>query len=222
MCDVRVAIVVFPGSNCDRDVYHTIQDIGMEPVYVWHQDALPTDTDAVILPGGFSYGDRLRAGAIASHSVIMDSVRAVADNGTPVLGICNGFQILTEAGMLPGTLLPNSTGRFMCGWTRITCHNHNTPFTKNLRPGTAVPIPVANGEGRYYADDTTLHSMEENDQILFRYETDHGGSVDSIAGVCNQEGNVAGIMPHPERAAEAEINPYDHRPARTIFESLGG
>ena len=219
---MRVGILVFPGSNCDRDVHHVIQDIGMEPVYVWHEDFIPSDTDAIILPGGFSYGDRLRAGAIASHSPVIKSVRKMAKEGKPILGICNGFQILTEARLLPGVLLPNDTGKFMCGWTRIIHGGRKTPFTLKMPAGSDVHIPVANGEGRYYADKNTIHDMEKHDQILFRYATDVNGSTDRIAGVCNKQGNVVGIMPHPERAAELETNPYDHRPARSIFESLEG
>lgn len=217
---MRVGILVFPGSNCDRDVYHVIQDIGMEPVYVWHEDFIPEGVDAIILPGGFSYGDRLRAGAIASHSPVIKSVRKIAAEGRPILGICNGFQILTEARLLPGALLPNDTGRFMCGWTRIIYSGRHTPFTTKISKGSGIHIPVANGEGRYYADEHTLHSMEENNQILFRYAEDINGSTAQIAGICNIQGNVVGVMPHPERAAEAETNPYDHRLARSIFESL--
>ncbi len=218
---VRVGIVVFPGSNCDRDVHHVLTDVGLDASYIWHEDPVPDDTDALILPGGFSYGDRLRAGAIASHSPIMDEVKRMADEGRPVLGICNGFQIMVEAGMLPGVLLDNDTTRFMCGWTSLVAGGQTTPFTRMLRAGGRIPIPVANGEGRYYADDSAILDMERNGQVVFRYESDINGSACNIAGVCNEQGNVVGLMPHPERAAEPDTNPYDHRPARSIFESLG-
>ena len=215
---MRVGIVVFPGSNCDRDVYHVLQDTGHRPVYVWHQDAIPPQVEAAVLPGGFSYGDRLRAGIIASHSPAIPRIRQMAEEGRPVLGICNGFQILAEAGLLPGVLLHNKSARFMCGWTRIVVGRSGTPFTRTLERGARIPIPVANGEGRYYTD--RAEELERNGQIVFRYETDINGSTGNIAGVCNREGNVVGLMPHPERSAEEDTNPYDYRPARAIFEGL--
>lgn len=218
---MRVGIVVFPGSNCDRDVHHVLMDTGHDPAYVWHEDAIPDETEAIILPGGFSYGDRLRAGAIASHSPAIDHVRRMASEGTPVLGICNGFQILTECGMLPGTLLHNDTAKFMCRWTAIRYEGARTPFTPGLSDGDSIPIPIANGEGRYHADPDTIRRLEENNQIVFRYTEDVNGSAGDIAGICNAEGNVVGLMPHPERAAERDTNPYDHKPARSIFERLG-
>ena len=219
---MRVGIVVFPGSNCDRDVRHVLFDVGLDASYIWHEDPVPDDTDALILPGGFSYGDRLRAGAIASHSPIMEGVTRMAEDGRPVLGICNGFQILVEAGLLPGVLLGNDTTRFICRWTSLVAGGRTTPFTRRIRTGERIPIPVANGEGRYHADAATIQEMEENGQIIFRYESDVNGSTCNIAGVCNQQGNVVGLMPHPERAAEPDTNPYDHRPARSLFASLGG
>lgn len=217
---VKVGIVVFPGSNCDRDVHRVLLDTGLEPEYAWHLDPLPQNIDALILPGGFSYGDRLRAGAIASHSPIMEYVRRMADRGKPVLGICNGFQVLVEAGLLPGVLLRNGAPGFMCRWTRLVVGGRDTPFTRRMKSGHTMHVPVANGEGRYYADDSTIRRMKENGQIIFRYDADINGSAHGIAGVCNEKGNVLGLMPHPERAALKDTNPYDHRPARAVFESL--
>ena len=213
--------MVFPGSNCDRDMYHVLSDVfDMDAGYCWHEDPLPKDLDAVVLPGGFSYGDRLRSGIIAAHSPVIAEVRRMAADGIPVLGVCNGFQILVESGMLPGALLRNTSLNFMCGWTGLRVENNTTPFTGRLGRGQRIPIPVANGEGRYYVDEETLGEMRKSNQIVFRYESDVNGSTDRIAGVCSIEGNVVGMMPHPERAAESEINPVDHRPAAGIFESL--
>lgn len=218
---MRVGIVVFPGSNCDRDLLHVTSDVfGMEAEYCWHEDPLPAEIDAVILPGGFSYGDRLRAGAIAAHSPVISKLRQMADTGLPILGICNGFQILAEAGLLPGVLLKNDSLHFTCRWTELVVHNNTTPFTGMLDRGQRVPIPVANGEGRYYAEPDELDELESNGQIVFTYGTDVNGSSCMIAGVCNTEGNVVGMMPHPERAAEPEINPINHGPASLIFKSI--
>lgn len=217
---MKAVVVVFPGSNCDRDTYHVLQDVyGFETRYVWHKDRLSGDPDAVILPGGFSYGDRLRAGVIAAHSPVIDDIRGAAGSGVPVLGVCNGFQILVEAGLLPGALLHNESLNFMCRWTGIIVENASTPFTSKLRQGQEIPIPVANGQGRYHIDDEHLAEMERNSQIVFRYKERVNGSAGQIAGVCNREGNVVGMMPHPERAAESAINP-DNGPASLIFESL--
>lgn len=215
---VRVGIVVFPGSNCDRDVHHTLQYAGHDPTYIWHEDHIPKHVDSIILPGGFSFADRLRAGVIASHSPIISDIQEMAKEHKPILGICNGFQILAEAGLLPGVLLPNGKQGFMCKWTNIITHQNKTPFTRTLDRGTRIPIPVANGEGRYYVDDPK--KLERNGQIVFKYEYNINGSTDNIAGVCNEDGNVVGLMPHPERGAEPDINPYDHRPAMAIFEGM--
>lgn len=221
---VKVGIVVFPGSNCDRDMHHVLRDVfGFDVQYIWHTKAVPAGTDAVVLPGGFSYGDRLRAGAIAAHSPVMSDVRRLASEGTPVLGVCNGFQILTECGMLPGALLVNESLGFMCQWTDLVVENASTPFTSMLYVGQRVPIPIANGEGRYYADEDTVRDLQRGGRVVFRYaDGSVNGSVGGIAGICSDDGNVVGMMPHPERAAEYETNPVDCGPARMIFESLAG
>ena len=220
---MKVGIVVFPGSNCDRDMHHVLSDIfGLDTKYFWHDGNLPKDLDAVVLPGGFSYGDRLRSGVIAAHSPIIADIKRVAKRGIPVLGVCNGFQILVEAGLLPGALLKNTSLGFMCGWTQLVTENNKTPFTNKLDHHQIISIPIANGEGRYYADEEMLDDLKQNNQIVFRYSNDINGSSDRIAGICNIEGNVVGMMPHPERAAEAQINPIDYRPASRIFESLLG
>ena len=218
---MRVGVVVFPGSNCDRDMYHVLSDVfHFDAQYVWHEKPMPKNIDAVILPGGFSYGDRLRAGVIAAHSPVIGDVQKMARRGVPVLGVCNGFQILVESGLLPGALLKNTSMSFMCGWTSLVVKNTDTPFTNLLTQNQKIPIPMANGEGRYYADKPTLDSLEKNNQIVFAYEDAINGSSLGIAGVCNEDGNVVGMMPHPERAAESEINPTDSGPSSLIFESL--
>ena len=218
---MKVGIVVFPGSNCDRDMYHVLTNVfKIDAQYLWHEKKLPPNLDAVILPGGFSYGDRLRAGVIAAHSPVIEDVKRLADRGVPVLGVCNGFQILVEAGLLPGVLLKNNSLSFMCKWTHLIVENNKTPFTNKLKLGQKIPIPIANGEGRYYADEQTLAELKKNNQIVFRYGEEINGSTMRIAGVCNKKGNVVGLMPHPERAVEPQINPIDCKPASLIFESL--
>lgn len=218
---MKVGIVVFPGSNCDRDIFHVLTDVfDLEAEYFWHEKHLPSKIDAIILPGGFSYGDRLRAGVIAAHSPIISDVKNMAKKGVPVLGICNGFQILVESGLLPGVLLKNTTMNFMCKWINLIVQNNNTPFTNKLKQGQKISIPIANGEGRYFADKKTLQELQEKNQIVFTYEESLNGSSLNIAGICNESGNVVGMMPHPERAAESEINPTDNKPSSLIFESL--
>lgn len=218
---MKVGVIVFPGSNCDRDMYHVLTDVfKVDTQYFWHEKKLPSNLDAIILPGGFSYGDRLRAGVIAAHSPVIADVKRLASRGLPVLGVCNGFQILVEAGLLPGVLLKNTSLSFMCKWTHLIVENNKTPFTNKLKPGQKIPIPIANGEGRYYADEQTLADLKKNNQIVFRYGEEINGSTMRIAGVCNKEGNVVGMMPHPERAVEPQINPIDCKPASLIFESL--
>ena len=218
---MKVGIVVFPGSNCDRDIFHVLTDVfDLEAEYFWHEKHLPSKIDAIILPGGFSYGDRLRAGVIAAHSPIISDVKNMAKKGVPVLGICNGFQILVESGLLPGVLLKNTTMNFMCKWINLIVQNNNTPFTNKLKQGQKISIPIANGEGRYFADKKTLKELQEKNQIVFTYEESLNGSSLNIAGICNKSGNVVGMMPHPERAAESEINPTDNKSSSLIFESL--
>jgi len=218
---VKVGVIVFPGSNCDRDMYHVLSDVfKIDTQFFWHEKKLPKNLDAVILPGGFSYGDRLRAGAIAAHSPVISDVKKFASHGIPILGVCNGFQILVEAELLPGALLKNNSLNFMCKWTNLIVENNSTPFTNKLKMHQKIPIPIANGEGRYYADGKTINLLKKNHQIVFRYADDVNGSTLRIAGICNKEGNVVGMMPHPERATEPEINPIDSKPASLIFESL--
>ena len=218
---MKVGVIIFPGSNCDRDMYHVLADVfNLRTEFFWHEKNLPKNIDAVVLPGGFSYGDRLRAGVIAANSPIISDVRKMAAKGIPVLGVCNGFQILVEAGLLPGVLLKNESLNFMCEWINLIVKNNKTPFTNKLKLNQKIPIPIANGEGRYFVDKKTLHHLKINNQIVFSYENKVNGSVSQIAGVCNSDGNVGGMMPHPERAAEKAINQIDHKPSSLIFESL--
>ncbi|NLT95636.1 MAG: phosphoribosylformylglycinamidine synthase subunit PurQ [Clostridia bacterium] len=213
---MRFAVIVFPGSNCDADCYHVVKEvIGQEVDYVWHREQkFSQKYDCVILPGGFSYGDYLRTGAIARFSPIMEEVINYAHQGGLVLGICNGFQILTEAGLLPGSLVRNKELKFVCKDVYLKVENNRTPFTIDYAPGQVIKVPVAHGEGAYVCDPDTLERLKENNQIVFRYSTAGGeaspecnfnGSVDNIAGIINEKGNVLGMMPHPERCAEAVL-----------------
>ena len=218
---MKVGVIVFPGSNCDRDMYHVLTDVfNLDAQYLWHEKSMPKNLDVVILPGGFSYGDRLRAGVIAAHSPIIKDVKKFAEKGVPILGVCNGFQILVESGLLPGVLLKNRSLNFMCEWANLIVENNKTPFTNQFKLHQKIPIPIANGEGRYYADSDILKQLKKKNQIVFRYNQVVNGSSDNIAGICNEEGNVVGMMPHPERAVESEINPIDNKPSSLIFESL--
>jgi phosphoribosylformylglycinamidine synthase len=220
---VKVGIVVFPGSNCDRDVYHVLNDVlGLDAQYVWHTEKSINDFDALILPGGFSYGDRLRAGVIAAQSPIVEAIKKKADQGLPILGICNGFQILVEAGLLPGALMRNDKLQFSCKWLKIEVLNVNTPFTNLLRLNDEISIPIAHGEGRYVIGDDKLHHLYENNQIVFKYKDQNpNGSTEMIAAICNKEGNVMGLMPHPERATETILSPTHAKSnAGLIFLSL--
>ena len=224
---VRFGVVVFPGSNCDHDAYHAAKHVlGQDARFIWHEEESVGDVDVVIVPGGFSYGDYLRSGAIARFSPIMQDVVRFANEGGLVLGICNGFQILCEAGVLPGTLLRNESLRFVSKAATLRVENAETPFTGALQPGQVVTFPVAHGEGRYFAEDDVLDQLEANNQILFRYSTPDGdltndanpnGSVRNIGGLINEDGNVCGLMPHPERCVEAMIGGTD---GRFIFQSL--
>lgn len=218
---MKVGVIVFPGSNCDRDMYHVLRDVfKINTEFYWHEKNLPKNIDAVVLPGGFSYGDRLRAGIIAAHSPIISDVKKLANQGVPILGVCNGFQILVESGLLPGVLMKNNSLNFMCKWTSLIVENNKTPFTNKLKLHQKIPIPIANGEGRYFADEQTIKLLKKNNQIVFRYEEVVNGSTQRIAGICNKDRNVVGMMPHPERATESEINPIDSKPSSLIFESL--
>ena len=220
---MKVGIVVFPGSNCDRDVHHVLNDvIGISAHYVWHMEKSIIDCDALILPGGFSYGDRLRAGVIAAQSPIVEAIKKKAEEGLPVLGICNGFQILVEAGLLPGALIKNIKLKFSCKWIEMEVLNVNTPFTNLFRLNDKISIPIAHGEGRYVIGDDKLHDLYENNQVVFKYKDQNpNGSTEMIAAICNEKGNVMGLMPHPERASEQILSPNQTKSnAGLIFLSL--
>jgi len=224
---VTIGIVVFPGSNCDADTHHALRGVlGQDARYVWHQETSLDGLDAVILPGGFSYGDYLRAGAIAATSPVMRALRGYAAAGGPVLGICNGFQTLVEMRLLPGALLLNAPGEFRCQHVRIRVERTDTPFTCAMREGDVLRVPIAHGEGRYYASDRELARLTLERQIAFRYCDAAGhvtlaaspnGAIDNIAGVASVSGTVLGLMPHPERASEAIVGSAD---GLRIFESL--
>lgn len=215
---MKFGIVTFPGSNCDYDAYRAaVDDMGADAEYLWHKDQDLKGSDIIVLPGGFSYGDYLRAGAIARFSPIMNEVVAHAKRGGPVLAICNGFQIACEAGLLPGALLRNESLRFVSDRVTLTVENNETMFTSAYEKGQQIQIPVAHGDGRYFADDKTLDEMEENGQIVFRYLDNPNGSVRNIAGIVNREGNVLGMMPHPERAMDCLLGSADGHP---LFQSL--
>lgn len=225
---MRTAVVTFPGSNCDYDVYQAIKDVGGEPEYRWHRETLLGSVDAVVLPGGFSYGDYLRAGAIARMSPIMEQVVAFAEAGGPVLGVCNGFQVLCEAGLLPGALTRNDTLRFESKDVWIRVEDADTMFSSDYARGQALRMPIAHAEGNYYADPATLESLESAGQVVFRYCDPSGsdaagsnpnGSARDIAGIRNEAGNVLGMMPHPERAVEEVLGSTD---GLGVFTSLIG
>jgi phosphoribosylformylglycinamidine synthase len=219
---LKVAIVTFPGSNCERDVQTVLSRVyKFQPELVWYTRPRLGNYDAVIIPGGFSYGDRLRAGAIAAQSPVMKEVKRLADKNVPVLGVCNGFQILVEAGLLPGALTMNSSLRFVCKWTAVKVINNKTPFTLGYSKGHTFSMPIAHGEGRYIADSKTLDTMKRKDQIVLVYSGDNpNGSIESIAGVCNEQRNVVGVMPHPERGSESILTPLGFNNSFGIFNSL--
>ncbi len=216
---MKFGVVIFPGSNCDQDMIYVLKNIlKQEVVELWHKDTDLQGVDFVVLPGGFSYGDYLRSGAIARFSPIMESVIAFAAKGGYVLGVCNGFQILCEAGLVPGALLHNNNQKFICKNVFIKSQDKNTLLTQTIPQEKALKIPIAHGEGRYFADADTLKKLNANGQILFRYCDENGavndtanpnGAIENIAGVCNEGKNVFGMMPHPERAADAELNNTD-------------
>lgn len=224
---MKFGVVVFPGSNCDHDAFHAIGHVLQKPVeFIWHQSEELHNCDAIILPGGFSYGDYLRTGAIARFSPVMKSVERFAKGGGLVLGICNGFQILLEAGLLPGAMMRNSGLRFICKHVHIRVEETNSPFTCAARKGQILTIPIAHSDGNYTCDDKTLAELESHHQVLFRYTTADGkddaagnpnGSAANIAGICNRDRNVAGLMPHPERAVEEIL---DSKDGLVIFKSM--
>ncbi|WP_397540136.1 phosphoribosylformylglycinamidine synthase subunit PurQ [Rummeliibacillus pycnus] len=216
---MKFAVLVFPGSNCDLDMYHAIQDeLGEEAEYVWHDATDLSGYDGILLPGGFSYGDSLRCGAIARFSNVMAEVVKAAEAGKPVLGVCNGFQILTEAGLLPGALLRNKNLKFMCRTVDLKVVNNNTLFTNQYDQDEVIQIPIAHGEGNYYCDEETLQQLKDNNQIVFTYEGENpNGSIEDIAGIINEKGNVLGMMPHPERAVNELIGGAD---GLALFKSI--
>ena len=216
---MRAAVIQFPGSNCDRDMAVAIRDItGADTSLVWHRESvLPTGLDLIAIPGGFSYGDYLRSGAMAARSPVMQAVIAAAGRGVPVLGVCNGFQILTEAGLLPGALMRNAGIRFVCRTVGLTVENNQSMFTSGYSAGEKIHIPVAHHDGNYFADIDTLDRLEGDGRVAFRYAEDVNGSARNIAGVLSAAGNVLGMMPHPERMTEAVQGGSD---GRRLFEGL--
>ena len=226
---MKFGVVVFPGTWSDCDFHHVVSEVLHQPVkYIWHRERDLGDVDCVILPGGFSYGDYLRAGAVAGRSPVVDAIRDFSAKGGLVLGSCNGFQILCEAGLLPGALLRNECLQYRCQSTHLVVDNTDTPFTRGLRHGQVLTMPISHGEGKYHADAPTLARLRERNQIVFRYATAEGqvtrtanpnGSLENIAGVVNEEGTVLGMMPHPERAAEAVVGGTD---GLLLFQSLLG
>jgi phosphoribosylformylglycinamidine synthase I len=226
---LKFGVIIFPGSNCDHDAYHVISKHVGQPVdFIWHREIDLRSYDAVIIPGGFSYGDYLRAGALARFSPVMNSVKEFAAEGKLVLGICNGFQILCEAGLLPGALIRNRDLHFVCGHVNVRVENADTPFTHELKHGSVLSMPIAHAEGNYVCDEATLNELRRDDRIVFRYCEANGeitdtanpnGSRDNIAGICNPQRNVMGLMPHPERACEDLLGSSD---GREVFRSLAG
>lgn len=220
-------MVVFPGTWSEVDCYTVVDEIIGQPVdYVWHNDTNISNYDCIILPGGFSYGDYLRCGAIARLSPVMDSVKKFANSGGLVIGICNGFQILCESGLLPGVLLPNDHLEFRCEWTHLRVENSNTAFSNTLESKQVISVPISHGEGNYFADPETLKTLEENGQVVFRYcdpegtinrDSNPNGSINNIAGLINSQGNVLGMMPHPERCCDPILGGVD---GKLIFESI--
>lgn len=207
---MNFAVLVFPGSNCDIDCYKAVEQIGQPVDYVFHTETDLSNYDCIIVPGGFSYGDYLRTGAIARFAPVMNEVIKAAQEGKYIIGICNGFQILLESGLLPGAMLRNQSLKFRCHAANLQVINNQTAFTSEYQPGEIVSIPIAHGEGNYYCDDATLAKLKANNQIVFRYAGNNpNGSVDDIAGICNEQGNIVGMMPHPERAANSLLGSED-------------
>ncbi|WP_394235703.1 phosphoribosylformylglycinamidine synthase subunit PurQ [Niallia oryzisoli] len=215
---MKFAVIVFPGSNCDIDMYHAIKDeLGEEVEYVWHTEESLDEFDGILLPGGFSYGDYLRTGAIARFSNVMKEVRKAAEAGKPILGVCNGFQILLEAGLLPGAMKRNESLKFICRPVKLKVENNETMFSNVYEKEEVITIPIAHGEGNYYCDEETLAKLKENNQIVFTYESNPNGSLVDIAGIINEKGNVLGMMPHPERAVDELLGGAD---GLKIFQSI--
>jgi phosphoribosylformylglycinamidine synthase subunit PurQ / glutaminase len=224
---MKFGVIVFPGSNCDHDAYHVVsKHIGQPVDFIWHKETDLSGYDAILIPGGFSYGDYLRAGALASFSPVMNAVKDFAAKGGYVFGICNGFQILCETGLLPGALMRNENLHFVCKHVNIRTENTNTPYTSELESGSVLSVPIAHAEGNYVCDEETMSLLEENGQIVFRYCDENGelstdanpnGALSNIAGICNLDRNVLGMMPHPERACEELLGSND---GRDIFRSL--
>jgi phosphoribosylformylglycinamidine synthase I len=226
---MKFGVIIFPGSNCDHDTYWTIQQVAKQPVtFLWHESHDLQNCDAIIVPGGFAYGDYLRTGAIAKFSPVMESVRRFAEGGGMVLGICNGFQILCESGLLPGALMRNTGLKYVCKPVQVRVENAATPFTNACSQGEVLTIPIGHMEGNYFCDPESLRELQRNNRIVFRYATPAGevsasanpnGSLDNIAGICSEGGNVVGMMPHPERSAEPELGCTD---GMKIFHSMMG
>jgi phosphoribosylformylglycinamidine synthase len=217
---MRFGVIVFPGSNCDHDAFYAVgTNLGQPVQYIWHDSSTLGAVDAVILPGGFAYGDYLRCGAIGKFSPVMKAVRRFAADGGLVLGVCNGFQILVEAGLLPGALIRNRGLKFICREVRLTVETADSPFTSAARKGQTLRLPIAHGEGCYFADERTLDELEAEDRIAFRYDGNPNGSLRDIAGILSRERNVMGMMPHPERATEPLMGSSD---GLTVFQSMLG
>ena len=215
---MKFGIIQFPGSNCDQDAYHVLANVFNQPTqYIWHKESALGDVDCVVVPGGFSYGDYLRTGAIARFSPAMKAVAAHAEAGGLVIGICNGFQILCEAQLLPGALIRNNGLKFICEHVNLRVETTDSPFTNQCRAGQVLRIPIAHGEGCYFAEPALIKQLQDEDRILVRYVNNPNGSVDNIAGICNEGRNVFGLMPHPERASETALGSED---GRLIFESI--
>ena len=215
---MKFGVVVFPGSNCDYDCYHVLKHVlNKDTDFVWHKDGDVSKYDCIVLPGGFSYGDYLRTGAIARFSPVMNAVQKHAQKGKLVIGICNGFQILLEAGLLPGAMLRNQSLQFVCKFVDLRVESVDSPFTRKTKKGETLRIPVAHGEGNYFADAATIQELNKNSQVLVRYVDNPNGSLEDIAGICNKQRNVFGLMPHPERASEKEMGSTD---GLQIFKSI--
>ena len=220
---MRIGVTVFPGSNCDRDALAAVERMGADPVELWHADATLKGVDAVIVPGGFSYGDYLRPGAIARFAAVMGPLERFAAEGGPVLGVCNGFQVLTEAHLLPGALLRNTSMRFVCRRVRVRVESNSTPWTAGCEVGEDLSLPVAHNEGNYFADAGTIARLEDEGRVVLRYLENPNGSAADIAGVCSEGRNVVGIMPHPERVSDPALGSDEGlRILRSVLVGAGG